>query len=56
MTFEAQLYNAWVQGGAKTIKQEAPQRLKKEGWESVRFALSITIRYVNHEATPQSAL
>ncbi|KJA23167.1 hypothetical protein HYPSUDRAFT_163391 [Hypholoma sublateritium FD-334 SS-4] len=44
VSFEAQLYNAWVQGGAKTIKQEAPQRLKKEGWDSVRFALSITIR------------
>lgn len=44
VTFEAAVHKAWVRGGAKTIKQEAPQRLKKEGWESVRPALSITIR------------
>ncbi|PPQ92548.1 hypothetical protein CVT25_010381 [Psilocybe cyanescens] len=42
--FEAELHKAWVHGGAKTIKEEAPKRLKREGWHKVRPALSTTIR------------
>lgn len=32
-------------GGVKKLKEEAPKRLQKEGWQGVRKALSCTIRY-----------
>ncbi|KAF8958005.1 hypothetical protein BDZ97DRAFT_1906614 [Flammula alnicola] len=42
--FEAEVFKAWVHGGAKTVKQEALQRLKREGWDPVRNALATTVR------------
>jgi hypothetical protein len=37
--------NAWNNGGAKLVKEEAPRRLKTSGWDPLRRALSSTTRY-----------
>ncbi|KAF9056034.1 hypothetical protein BJ165DRAFT_1521989 [Panaeolus papilionaceus] len=42
--FEAQYYNGWTKAGSKAIMDEAPKRLKRDGWKWLRPALSITIR------------
>jgi hypothetical protein len=42
--FEAQRQKAWVEGGPELIIKEARERLRREGWSSVRPALSTTIR------------
>ena len=42
---ESQFHKAWNNQGVKELKAEAPQRLKREGWDPVRRALSTTIRY-----------
>jgi hypothetical protein len=42
---ESQFHKAWTNQGVKALKAEAPRRLKREGWDSVRRALSTTIRY-----------
>jgi hypothetical protein len=46
--FEAQKCNAWTEGGPELVIEEAQQRLRKEGWGSLRPALSVTIRFVYH--------
>ena len=35
---------AWSKGGSSQVRQEAPKRLEAEGWDSVRPALSVTVR------------
>lgn len=42
--FECEMFQAWTDGGAKKVQAEAPQRLKKQGWQPVRQALSTIIR------------
>jgi hypothetical protein len=46
VTFEAQKSEAWTEGGPELIIEEAQKRLRKEGWDSLRPALSVTIRFV----------
>ncbi|KAH9939041.1 uncharacterized protein BXZ73DRAFT_44042 [Epithele typhae] len=41
---QARNMNAWLQFGAQRVMKEVPRRLEKEGWSSVRPALSITVR------------
>jgi hypothetical protein len=41
---EADMTKAWSEGGSREVMQEAPKRLEAEGWESVRLALSVTVR------------
>jgi hypothetical protein len=43
--FEAQKRRAWTEGGPELIINEAQKRLRKEGWDSVRPALTTTIRF-----------
>jgi len=38
--FESQFHKAWTNQGVKALKDEAPQRLKRTGWDSVRLSLS----------------
>ncbi|CDO72727.1 hypothetical protein BN946_scf184990.g10 [Trametes cinnabarina] len=35
---------AWKDGGAKTVMEEAPKRVQREGWDTTRFALAVTVR------------
>ncbi|KAF4612295.1 hypothetical protein D9613_004070 [Agrocybe pediades] len=42
--FESTHSNAWTTGGPQTIKQDAVTRLKNQGWDKVRPAISTTIR------------
>lgn len=35
---------AWSRGGPQIVKEEALKRLAEEGWDSLRPALSITVR------------
>ncbi|KAJ7024390.1 hypothetical protein C8F04DRAFT_161168 [Mycena alexandri] len=42
--FEGEYYQAWGKGGAKIVCEQAPGRLKKEGWDSVGPAICITVR------------
>ncbi|KIY51282.1 hypothetical protein FISHEDRAFT_37531 [Fistulina hepatica ATCC 64428] len=42
--FEAESRKAWVEGGTDTLKPAIKERLRKEGWDSVRPALTVTIR------------
>lgn len=44
--FEVQKFNAWTEGGPELVIEEAQQRLRKEGWDSLRPALAVTIRSV----------
>lgn len=44
---------AWATGDPKRVMEEAPKRLALGGWDSVRPALSVTVRYV---ACPPEAL
>jgi hypothetical protein len=47
VTFEVDNSNAaWTEGGPELVIEEAQQRLRKEGWDSLRPALSVTIRFV----------
>jgi hypothetical protein len=41
---EAALAKAWSMSSSGEVIQEAPKRLEAEGWESVRSALSTTVR------------
>lgn len=43
---EMQQTNAWMEDGPQAIISDAVKRQREEGWESVRMALSTTIRYV----------
>ncbi|KAK7063882.1 TPR-region domain-containing protein [Favolaschia claudopus] len=42
--FEGEYYQAWGKGGSKTVCDQAPGRLKKEGWSSVGPAICMTVR------------
>ncbi|KAJ7116811.1 hypothetical protein C8R43DRAFT_902312, partial [Mycena crocata] len=42
--FEGEYYQAWGKGGSKTVCEQAPGRLKKEGWSSVGPAICMTVR------------
>jgi len=42
--FECEVFKGW-RGGAKWVIEDAPKRLKREGWTSTRRALSMTVRY-----------
>jgi len=42
--FEAQKFRAWKEGTSKTIIIAARERLKIEGWDSVRPAIATTVR------------
>lgn len=44
MVLEAQVFKAWVTAGPAELKEEAPNRVKKEGWKSARDALATTVR------------
>jgi hypothetical protein len=43
--FEVAACQAWDEG-LETIKELAQKRLKEKGWNDVRPALSVTVRYV----------
>jgi hypothetical protein len=43
--FESQKWNAWTEGGPDLILSEAQKRLKKEGWDATRPALTTTVRF-----------
>ena len=42
--FETSARTAWISSGAQEVIEEAPKRLEREGWQSVRPALSLTVR------------
>ncbi|KAJ6623068.1 hypothetical protein B0H10DRAFT_2011004 [Mycena sp. CBHHK59/15] len=42
--FEGEYYQAWGKGGSKTVCEQAPNRIKVEGWSSVGPALCMTVR------------
>lgn len=44
--FEAEKHRAWTSEGLENIQKLALQRLKKDGWNDVRPALSIVVRSV----------
>ncbi|KAI0757372.1 hypothetical protein C8Q80DRAFT_1282310 [Daedaleopsis nitida] len=44
MLFEINYRRAWSNSGAREVMVEAPKRLAAEGWDSVRPALSLTVR------------
>ncbi|EDR15294.1 uncharacterized protein LACBIDRAFT_291776 [Laccaria bicolor S238N-H82] len=44
VVLEAQVFKAWVTAGPAELKKEAPDRVKKEGWQSARDALATTVR------------
>ncbi|KAJ7610900.1 hypothetical protein FB45DRAFT_1009828 [Roridomyces roridus] len=44
VSFEGEYYQAWGKQSPKLVCEQAPGRLKKEGWESVGPALCMTIR------------
>lgn len=44
--FENKLYDAWLDGGVTAVQEEAMMRLQAKGWDDVRAALSVTVRYV----------
>jgi hypothetical protein len=46
VAIEAQVFKAWVTAGPAELKEEAPNRVKKEGWKSARNALATTVRSV----------
>ncbi|TCD68826.1 hypothetical protein EIP91_009693 [Steccherinum ochraceum] len=41
---ETRTYRAWTQAGPELVKTEALERLEREGWNSLRPALAVTIR------------
>jgi hypothetical protein len=44
--FEALKFKAWTEGGPDLVIEEAQKRLREQGWNAVRPALSTTIRLV----------
>ncbi|KAJ7193970.1 hypothetical protein GGX14DRAFT_477098 [Mycena pura] len=44
LKFEGEYYQAWGKGGSKTVCEQCPGRLEKEGWSSVGPALCMTVR------------
>jgi hypothetical protein len=45
VTFENSVRRGWLHGGARKVKKEAPERLNSSGWDDLRPALRMTIRY-----------
>ena len=41
---EVSMTNAWAESGSSQVVQEAPKRLEAQGWDTVRPALSVTVR------------
>jgi hypothetical protein len=46
VTFENSVRRGWLHGGARKVKKEALDRLNSSGWDDLRPALRMTIRYV----------
>ncbi|KAF9532005.1 hypothetical protein CPB83DRAFT_760449 [Crepidotus variabilis] len=44
--FECQYFDAWKDAGPKTVIEEAPKKVQKEGWDKTRNALATTVRHV----------
>jgi hypothetical protein len=44
---EANTYKSWTSGEAAEVIREAPARLAREGWHTLRGALSLTVRYIH---------
>ena len=44
VVFEAQKFKAWTEGGPDLVIEETQKRLREQGWNAVRPALSTTIR------------
>ncbi|KAI0761195.1 hypothetical protein BD413DRAFT_607270 [Trametes elegans] len=44
VVFEVTRTQAWVSGNSRTVMEAAPKRLAEQGWDSVRTALSCTVR------------
>ena len=42
--FELARTNAWKDNGSREVIAEVPKRLRAEGWDAVRLALSLTVR------------
>ncbi|KAI0358985.1 hypothetical protein OH77DRAFT_1396325 [Trametes cingulata] len=42
--FEMTQTGAWPHGSSRTVMEEAPKRIAREGWDKVRGALSLTVR------------
>jgi hypothetical protein len=45
VTFENSVRRGWLHGGARKVKKEALERLNSSGWDDLRPALRMTIRY-----------
>jgi hypothetical protein len=45
--FEMRTNDAWSGVGAKRVLEEAPERLKTSGWNSLRPALDVTVKCVD---------
>lgn len=43
--FELTKTKPWTDGGSRLVMEEAPKRLARQGWDDVRPALSLTVRY-----------
>lgn len=43
--FELRTYGAWDGVGAKKVMEDAPERLRTSGWDSLRPALEVTVKY-----------
>lgn len=44
--FEVSKARPWTEGGSSLVMEEAPKRLARAGWDDVRPALALTVRYV----------
>ncbi|KAI0688062.1 hypothetical protein C8T65DRAFT_675219, partial [Cerioporus squamosus] len=44
MIFEITQARAWPESGSRDVMKQVPERLRTEGWDSVRPALSLTVR------------
>ena len=42
--FELARTNAWKDNGSREVIAQVPKRLRAEGWDAVRLALSLTVR------------
>ncbi|KAJ7158456.1 hypothetical protein C8R46DRAFT_1195031 [Mycena filopes] len=44
IVFEAQVRRAWTEGGPQVVIREALERQRKEGWDTTRPAVGLTVR------------
>ncbi|KAJ7270795.1 hypothetical protein C8J57DRAFT_292412 [Mycena rebaudengoi] len=56
VAFEAAATRAWVEGGPEVVIKEALVRQRKEGWNSVRPAISVTVRAWMMRAVMESGM